>query len=260
MSLNHHSPIPLYQQLAEHIRQAIAADVYPVNAKIPSEHEFVRQFDIGRPTVRQATDLLVREGVLQRKRGSGTFVLPPTKQIDLFSLAGTSAAFNQSELDAETSIIAPAKLISGTQLPAALEGRNAYRLKRLSSIAGEPVLLEVVYLDAGLFQQFDQQKISGDSLSRIAKDVYFLEASSADQAFSIAYPDKAIAHTMKTNTQTPLLQVARTLHFGEHRAAIYCDIYCRTDRFHFSQEIFAANIPTLSTPKQPSTLVQGIKQ
>ncbi|MCP4207766.1 MAG: GntR family transcriptional regulator, partial [Shimia sp.] len=93
MSLNTHSPIPLYQQLADRIRYEIETGGYRVNDKIPSEHVLAKQYAIGRPTVRQATDLLVRKGILQRKRGSGTFVLPPTQRIDLFSLTGTSAAF-----------------------------------------------------------------------------------------------------------------------------------------------------------------------
>ena len=105
MALNPQSPLPLYQQLAERIRAGIAAGTYQADEKIPSEHELARQYSIGRPTVRQATDLLVREGVLQRKRGSGTFVLPPSQPIDLFSLAGTSAAFGQSDLDADITLI-----------------------------------------------------------------------------------------------------------------------------------------------------------
>ena len=252
MSLNTQSPLPLYQQLAERIRVDIAADVYAVNTKIPSEHELARQYEIGRPTVRQATDLLVREGVLQRKRGSGTYVLPPVQQIDLFSLAGTSAAFEQGELDAEITLLSPPTLLKdNARLPERFAGRAAYQLKRLSRVANEPVLLEVIYLDAGLFHNIGQQNLEGDSLSRIVKSVYFLEASAAEQTFTIIYPDQSIAGVLTTNTRAPLLHVGRTLHFGKHRAAIYCDIYCRTDRFHFSQTI--QTLPQRITPAVTST-------
>lgn len=253
MPLNPQSPLPLYQQLADRIRADVSSGAYAVDSKIPSEHELARQYEIGRPTVRQATDLLVREGVLQRKRGSGTYVLPPAQQIDLFSLAGTSAAFDQSELDAEISLLSAPELLSAEQLaaapsfPAAFGQRSAYRLERLSRVAQEAVLLEVIYLDAGLFHNIDQQNLDGDSLSRIVRTVYFLEASAADQSFNIIYPDKRIATILETNTRAPLLHVGRTIHFGEQRAAIYCDIYCRTDRFHFSQTIQTTALRTPQT-------------
>ena len=75
MLLNLNSPIPLYRQLALRLREDIDSGDIAVRQKIPSENELAREYGIGRPTVRQATDLLVREGILQRRRGAGTFVL-----------------------------------------------------------------------------------------------------------------------------------------------------------------------------------------
>jgi GntR family transcriptional regulator len=77
MSLNTQSPVPLYRQLAQRLRANIERGELAVSQKIPSENELASEYGIGRPTVRQATDLLVREGILQRRRGAGTFVLPP---------------------------------------------------------------------------------------------------------------------------------------------------------------------------------------
>lgn len=240
MALNTQSPIPLYQQLAERIRQDVAEGVYQVHEKIPSENELAAKYAIGRPTVRQATDLLVREGVLLRKRGSGTYVRPAAEQIDLFSLAGTSAAFGQSQQAVEMILQQPVTLLDAEAArPPDFAQRAAYYLQRLSRVDAEPVLLEVIYLDAELFRGIEQHELADDSLARIVRQVFFLEASAADQTFNIIYPDKAIADTLNSSTRAPLLHVSRTLHFGEHKAAIYCDIYCRTDRFHFSQTLNA---------------------
>ena len=75
MVLNSQSPIPLYRQLADKIRDELDAGLYAVASRIPSEHQLAADYGIGRPTVRQATDLLVRQGRLQRRRGSGTCLL-----------------------------------------------------------------------------------------------------------------------------------------------------------------------------------------
>ncbi|WP_020558554.1 GntR family transcriptional regulator [Thiofilum flexile] len=252
MSLNTRSPIPLYQQLAERIRQDVAASVYAVDTKIPSEHELASYYGIGRPTVRQATDLLVREGLLQRRRGSGTYVLPPVQQLDLFSLAGTSAALAGSQ--ARITLLQPPRLLALDEPhPVIFTGRRAYYFQRLSSLAAEPVLLETFYLDAELFYGLEQHNLEGDSLARLVRETYYLEASEAEQSFSIIYPEPSIGILLKTNRHTPLLQVGRTLHFGSHRAAIYCDIHCRTDRFHFSQTIHLPATAGWIRPAQGTT-------
>lgn len=245
MALNAHSPLPLYQQLAERIRTDVENGVYAVGEKIPSEYQLAAQYAIGRPTVRQATDLLVRQGCLQRRRGSGTYVLPAKQQIDLLSLTGTSTALQHSELAAQIEITIPPYLLAEDAKKPAHFGAKVYYLQRVSRIAETPVLLENVYLDGDLFYGFDQQFKPNKSLSRTVRDVYFLEASSAEQSFDIYFADKTIAKQLQINSQAALLHVARTLHFGEHTAAIYCDIYCRTERFHFSQTIFSHPQPTV---------------
>ena len=82
-SLNSSSPLPLYHQLAELLQERIRSGEYPAGVRIPSEPELARTYGIGRPTVRQATDVLVRRQLVERRRGSGTFVVEPPEQVDL---------------------------------------------------------------------------------------------------------------------------------------------------------------------------------
>src|SRR5438046_1919076 len=83
--LNPGSPLPLYQQLAELLSREIASGSLEPGARLPSELELARRHDIGRPTVRQATELLVQRGLAERRRGSGTFVRQAPRRVDLFS-------------------------------------------------------------------------------------------------------------------------------------------------------------------------------
>ena len=63
-SLNPGSPLPLYRQLADWLLARMRSGEYPPGSRIPSEPALARRFGIGRPTVRQATDLLVRRRCL----------------------------------------------------------------------------------------------------------------------------------------------------------------------------------------------------
>lgn len=238
MTLNVNSPIPLYRQLALRIRDHIDRGEIAVSERIPSENALAREYGIGRPTVRQATDLLVREGILQRRRGSGTFVLPPTRRIDLFSLAGTSAALRELGQAVEMSLLGPQRLITGLdRLPGRLAGKPVYEVRRLSRIEREPVLLEILYLDAGLFAGLERFDLENASLAQIARERFFLEATSADQAFEIHIADTETASLLALEAGSPVLKVSRRLHFGQYSGAIYAEIFCRTDRYRFSQTI-----------------------
>ena len=236
--LNTQSPIPLYQQLAAQLRRDIESGALRANDRIPSENELAQQLGIGRPTVRQATDLLVREGVLQRRRGSGTYVLPPGRRIDLFSLSGTSAALGQSQLASEVEILRPvSRHQAGTCGPEAMRARPLYRFDRLTRIDGEPVLLEQFYLDAERFPDFERVDLRHASLARVVRETYFLEPTSAEQTFAIVSNLFEVAAALRVDAQVPLLHVSRSLHFGQFASAVFCDLYCRTDRFQFSQTI-----------------------
>lgn len=83
--LDPHSFVPLYHQLAQILREQIHSGKYTSGAELPSERELMQQFQISRNTVRQALDLLDREGLIKRTLGSGTRVssFPSTFQYHL---------------------------------------------------------------------------------------------------------------------------------------------------------------------------------
>jgi len=235
MRLNTQSPIPLYRQLAERLLADIDSGLYEVDGKIPSEHHLAEQFAIGRPTVRQATDLLIRQGRLERRRGSGTFVTPPAPNIDLFSLAGTTAALQNSDLDARLEL-----LVSATRTR--FSNDDFFNVQRRVVVDNQPVLLESLYFHADIFSGMDKHNLENRSLSALVKEAYFLEPTAAEQTFSVVLADKDIASTLALPEQTPLLRVHRTLHFGEYQSAMQAHITCRTDRFEFSQSLYPAQV------------------
>jgi DNA-binding LacI/PurR family transcriptional regulator len=72
--LNPTSPRPLYQQLADLLKQQIQAGAYLPGSRLESEPEIAARYEVARGTVRQALDLLVEQGLLDRIQGKGTFI------------------------------------------------------------------------------------------------------------------------------------------------------------------------------------------
>jgi len=236
--LNFESPIPLYRQLAEVLLNQIRSGEYPPGSRLPSENSLAARYGIGRPTARQATELLVRKRILIRKRGSGTFVRREQKEVDLFSLAGTISSFHKEGIPIKTRILQKTRLKTiGNDSENPFANQEAYYLSRLSQVEGRPVLIEDIYLHPTLFVGIDRFDLAGRSLSQIVAEQYYMRPSGGKQNFRIGYLADKKALKLDISPETPILTVKRFLHFTPARNAIYSELYCRTEHFVFSQTI-----------------------
>ena len=68
----------LAEQVQEQLYQYILDNHYEIGTKIPNEFELARCFGVGRSTIREAVKLLISKGVLEVRRGSGTYVISTT--------------------------------------------------------------------------------------------------------------------------------------------------------------------------------------
>jgi GntR family transcriptional regulator len=150
------SPIPRYVQLADLMRQRIARGVWAGGGRLPSLEELMREFDVARVTVRQAVDLLSREGLVSAQRGRGTFV------------TGQPAS-RERAIPLETSLRSLAEvyrhdkpkltLIEEASASPRLEAKDGapaprYRfMRRVHSRDGQPYCVISIYLDERVFRR-----------------------------------------------------------------------------------------------------------
>src|SRR3954467_15201835 len=73
--------VPLYHQVEQVIRHRIATRQYGSGLQIPSEHELGRELKVSRVTIREALRELVRESLLVKVQGKGTFVAPDLPKV-----------------------------------------------------------------------------------------------------------------------------------------------------------------------------------
>lgn len=72
--MNFDQKTPIYQQLAESIRQDILSGALPEEDSIPSVRQISVEYGLNPQTVLNATQLLIQEGLLEKRRGLGMFV------------------------------------------------------------------------------------------------------------------------------------------------------------------------------------------
>ena len=168
--------------------------------------------------------------------------MPAPEEVDLFSLAGTIASFEKKGIT-----LTPVTRKNITRITVAddpenpFDNREAYFYSRLSRVDGAPVLIEDIFLDATLFSGIERFDLTGRSLSRIADEHFYLRPTGGKQNFRIGYLAGEKGRDLAVGPRTPILAVNRFIHFGHAHNAVYSALYCRTDRFVFSQILGGMN-------------------
>lgn len=256
MLLQKNSPIPLYYQLAEALREKIHREELRPNAQIPSERELSETYQISRMTVRQALAYLIREGSLVARHGLGTFVSEPKLAYDALHLLGFTeemmlhGAAPASQV-LEQAIVVPPDAVA-VDLALTAEAATV-KIVRLRLSLGIPLLLETVYVPAALCPGLERADLAKQSLYGLLEKMYGLRLSHARQTFetTTANSYEAQLFSIPAGLGMILLEGVTSLDTGqpvEYFKAIY-----RGDRFKFVMEserspwpAEAANAPRLS--------------
>jgi len=81
-------PVPMWFQIAERLRAAVESGEFAPGDRLPSETELNGLFGVSRTTARSALDRLEHEGLITRRAGKGSIVLPPRVDQPLKTFAG----------------------------------------------------------------------------------------------------------------------------------------------------------------------------
>lgn len=144
---------PAFLQLRDRIAADIAANVWAPGEAISTEAELVAQHGLSSGTVRRALDLLEGEGLVERIRGSGTFVRRPDFEtafirfIRYYGSAGDRRTPDSLILD-RTAMTGPPEVTNALQLK---ENAQVIRLLRQRIYEGSPVLIEEIWLERERF-------------------------------------------------------------------------------------------------------------
>src|SRR5260221_7478925 len=148
------SPIPLYFQIAENLKEAIEAGTIAPGERLDNELGLAEQLGVSRPTVRQAIQRLVQQGLVVRRRGLGTVVVGPRilRPVALTSLYDELAADQRAPATAVLSLEEIAADDELAQVLSLAAGTPVLSIERLRFADGAPLAIMHNYLPAKLLQ------------------------------------------------------------------------------------------------------------
>ncbi|WP_418214807.1 GntR family transcriptional regulator [Boudabousia tangfeifanii] len=140
-----------HDQVREHLRALIESGLQ-VGAPLPSERELCKQFGVSRMTVRQATDALVNEGLLERVQGRGTFVSRPHIDLQL-RLSSFAEEMSKRGLSPSARYLQAEETEADPVVATALEtsiGVPVYHFRRVRYGSGMPISIQEDWMPAKL--------------------------------------------------------------------------------------------------------------
>ncbi len=230
--------IPKYFQLANILREKIDNGEFPAQDAIPSERQLEEQYNLSRPTIRQAIDLLERQGYLYRVHGKGTFVSPPKLQKGMLELTSFSEDMRNRGLTPgarilEFGYLKPAAKIA-KQLGLNARESQVLRIKRLRTGNGEPIGLQDSYLALEKNQVITQEEIEQKgSIYAILQQKFGIYPTEADETLEVTLATPEEAELLQIPINSPLLLNERTLWSQDRKAIEFVSILYRGDRYKY---------------------------
>lgn len=180
------SAMPLYAQVSALLRERITSCEWPAGEQIPTETELCKAYRTSRITIRQALALLVREGLIVRGRGKGTFVrdarlTAAPRSVSSFSTEITalgmkpgSRIINVRVIPASPDCAAEMDLDAGTQL---------LRVRRLRTADDKPIGIQTALLVASRFEGLKSLLTNDVSLYGVIREHFGIIPSGATEVF-----------------------------------------------------------------------------
>lgn len=155
-----------YKDIADDLRRRIVDQEYTYGQKLPYEYVLCMSYHCNKETMKKALDILVKEGLIIRRRGAGTFVKdnhPETENFANRFSRGLSAKYGKikevtSEIVEFEVIPADEYLASKLQIDI---GDFVYHIIRARYLDGEQYLVEINYMPIGLIPNLKVDHLKG---------------------------------------------------------------------------------------------------
>lgn len=231
MSVVRENATSLYIQIARRLKEEISAGRFEPSGRLPSEAEIGARFGVSRVTVRLALDELDREGLIERRKGKGTFLAGRQVRHELDTLRSFHESLKMQGLNATMRIVKLDLVATPPHIAPLLGARCAY-LERLHLIDREPIAVGRSYLPAGL-ASLSHKEVARRPTYTLLTRLMEQEITRATVAIGAEGASSDIGHALKIASGTALLLMERTSFFDSGSCAERSTFHVRPERYRF---------------------------
>ncbi len=246
-------PLPRYYQLKEILHAKIRSGQWQPGTVIPSERELCEQYGISRMTARQAVTELVRDGLLYRAQGKGTFVARRRITQQLTVLTGFSQDMATRGLRAGAQVLDQKMVFANTEVAARLrvrEGQPIFFLRRLRLANDEPLAMETTHITFLGCEELLDADLASTSLYALLRERFGLVLSEAEQEIEADLARPGEARLLQLDAGAAVLRMRRRTFANGGQVVEYAESVYRGDKYTFSTRLMY-DLPGATEGAQP---------
>ena len=234
------SPLPVYFQIAIDLRRRLADLEWEPGNRIAPETALALEYEVSRVTVRQAIAELVKDDLLERRQGSGTYVAHQQQPL-VYDLNLTVGALASRLRDAKFDNRAEVIEAGVAERPTA-EVRSRLRLGRNARVVfmvrrvlinDRPTALYRSWFDRELVPGLERSPGLSGSLSQVLADEYGLAAARSETELEVVRSTREEAELLQASGDTPLAMVTATSYLEDGQPLEHAKLSWLGDRVRF---------------------------
>ncbi|WOO88196.1 GntR family transcriptional regulator [Mollicutes bacterium LVI A0039] len=195
-----------YQSVYYTLAQKIESGVYKEEGKLPSERSISEELDVSINTVRKALSLLIENGYINSRHGSGYYI-STHKNFNVLKLKSLGTTYKNRNVKSK---VLNYNIIRASEIEAENlnvdVGEAIFSVKRLRLIEGKPAILENTIIPVKLFPTLDKTVFEG-SFYKYIEEISPYKIDRAIKDISPIVPDKDLANILEVDENKPLLVI-----------------------------------------------------
>jgi len=227
---------PLYERVESVLAGDIADGSLPPEAQLPSEDGLVERFKVSRTTVRKAIQNLVERGLVEVRRGKGTFVTQPKITQELTELTGFVEDM-QAAGRTPTARLLDKRIVAADEAVArhlALPpGALVVRLQRVRMADGVAMSFDETYLPRDLGERVAENDLEAEPVFALLENRYDTPLVEAEYQLEAAAADPVVAQALQVPARSPIFLIERTSYTTGNRPIDYERLHYRGDLIRF---------------------------
>lgn len=229
--------VPAYIRIHDAIKKEIDGGIWEIGQRLPSERVLADDYEVSRMTLRQAITLLVEEGILERRVGSGTYVASHRVQEKMRGTTSfTEIVRSQGKTPSSQLISYQRKTANETEIQQLqLKATDTVvRMERVRFADNVPLVFEVASIPEKLIQSFNQEDITEHFFQTLTDNGY--EIGKSQQTIYAKNASERVANYLKVPKNHAVLALTQVSYFTDGRPFEYVHSQYVGDRFEFYLE------------------------
>lgn len=235
--------IPLYVQLEQILRSQITTGELLQGERIPTEKELSVAYHVSTITVRQAVLNLVKDGLLYRKQGRGTFVtdrMPPVKSLMTLKVKAGFGDLVPQWAEQEWKVIDIATMRAPNRVAECLDigqGQPIVRIRRTRSEEGVPISYIRHFLPKDIGDRIDREDLLKYSMLDLMERRLGMSLRRGLQHVEAVNADHEIAAALAISLSSPILFLETIVFDNTDVPTQLAQSFYRSDRFRYTLDL-----------------------